>query len=88
MLYKIWYKKPRGIIWHKVKNVEADTIIETDKGSALPVRVFFLSDKTRLEIPMTCIIKFSKERFFDIQNTMESEAGQEIRIKSESKTKH
>jgi len=81
MTYEVYYKKPGGFIWHKVKNVEADTIIETDNGQALAVRVLFLADKTRLEIPMTCLIKFSKERFYDIQNNMESETGQKIGVK-------
>jgi len=81
MTYKVWYKKPGRFIWHKVKNVEADTIIETDKGQALAVRVLFLSDRTRLEIPMDCIIKFSKERFYDVQANLEREAGQKITTK-------
>lgn len=81
MLYTIWYKKPGGLFWRKMKNVEADTIIETDKGQALPVRVLFLSDKTRLEIPMTCLIKFSRERFYDIQANLEREAVQKIKTK-------
>lgn len=81
MVYKVWYKKPGGFIWRKVKDVEADTIIENDKGQGLPVRVLFLADKTRLEIPMTCIIKFSKERFYDVQANLEREAGQKIGVK-------
>lgn len=81
MLYTVWYKKPRGFVWHKVKNVEGDSIIETEKGQALPMRVILLSDKTRLEIPMSCIIKFSKERFYDIQANLERESGQKIGVK-------
>jgi len=81
MTYTVYYKKPGGFLWHKIKNVEGDTIIDTDKGQALPVRVLLLADKTRLEIPMTCLIKFSRERFFDIQNNMEREAGQKIKTK-------
>lgn len=77
MLYTVRYKKPGGFIWHKVKNVEGDTII-SEKGRALPVRVLFLTDKTRLEIPMTCLIKFSKKRFYDIQANMEKEASQKV----------
>lgn len=85
MLYTAWYKKPGGFIWHKVKNVEGDTTMESEEGRPMPVRVLFLSNKIRLEIPMTCLIKFSKERFYDIQANMESEAGQEIRTKTGSK---
>ena len=78
MLYTVWYKKPGGFIWHKVKGIEGDTTMESEKGQPLPVRVLFLSNKTRLEIPMTCVIKFSKERFYDIQAAMEKESGQRI----------
>ena len=81
MLYKAWYKKPGGIFWHKVKKVEGDTIIETKNGNPLPVRVLFLSDKSRIEIPMSSIIKFSKGRFYDIEANMETETGQKIRTK-------
>lgn len=81
MLYTVWYKKPGRIFWHKIKDVEGDTIIETEKGQALPVRAIFLVNKTRLEIPMDCIIKFSKERFYDVQATLEREAGQKIKTK-------
>lgn len=76
MLYTVWYKKPGRIFWHKIKDVEADTIIETGKGQALPVRAIFLVNKTRLEIPMDCVIKFSKERFYDVQANLEREVGQ------------
>lgn len=81
MLYTIWYKKPGTFFWHKLKNVEGDTTMESEKHQALPVRVLYLSDKTRLEIPMSCIIKFSKERFYDIQVNMEKEALQKIKTK-------
>lgn len=81
MLYTVWYKKPGRIFWHKVKDVEGDTIIETDNKNPLPVRVIFLANKTRLEIPMDCLIKFSKERFFDVQANLEREAGQKIKTK-------
>lgn len=81
MNYTVWYKK--GIFWHKVKNVEGDTILKDDvpnKGTSqlLPVRVLYLVDKSRIEIPMSCLIKFSKERFYDIKQKMEKESGQRI----------
>lgn len=88
MTYTVYYKKPGGFFWHKVKNVKGDTIIESDKGHALPVRVLFLSDETRLEIPMTCLIKYSPERFYDIQASMEGESGQAIRTKKGNRTRH
>lgn len=85
MFYTVYYKKPGGFFWHKIKDVEGDTTLESEKGNVSPMRVLLLSDKTRLEVPMTCLIKFSKERFFDIQADMEKEAGQAIKIKPGSK---
>ena len=79
MIYSVKYQKPNGIIWHTIKNVEGDTILE-HKGQPLPARVFFLADKSRIEIPITHIIRFSKERFYDIQKQMEKEAGQKMSV--------
>lgn len=78
MFYTVYYKKPRGLFWHKVKNVEGDTIIENKEGQALPVRVIFLSNKVRIEIPMTFLVKFSKERFYDVERNLSKEAGQKV----------
>jgi len=77
MVYSVRYKKFGSLFWKTVKNVEGDTIMD-HVGQALPVRVLLLADKSRIEIPMDCIIKFSKERFYDIQKQMEKEAGQKI----------
>ena len=54
MKYVVWYKSP-GLFsrWKKVKGVTGDTIIETDNKQAMPVRVLFLENKERLEIPMS-----------------------------------
>jgi len=81
MLYTVWYKKPGRIFWHKVKDVEGDAIIDTAKGQVLPVRAFFLANKIRLEIPIDCVIKFSKERFYSVQANLDREAGQKISTK-------
>ena len=64
MTYTVWYK--RYFFWKRVRRVEADDAYETDKA-ALPVRVLYLANKTRLEIPMSCLIKFSRERYDDAQ---------------------
>lgn len=87
MFYTVYYKKPGALFWHKVKNVEGDTTLESEKGHVSPMRVLLLSDKTRLEVPMTCLVKFSKERFFDIQANMEREAGQKIMTKQRRQSK-
>ena len=82
MSYTAFYKNPGGFFsrWRKVKKVVGDTIIETEKGQPLPVRVLFLEDKSRLEVPMSCMIKFSRERFLEIQAKMSREAGQKIEV--------
>ena len=74
MLYSARYKK--GLFWHKVKNITGDTILKD--GISLPVRVLYLSDHRRLEIPMSCVIEFSADRFVSIQASMEKETGQKV----------
>ena len=81
MNYSVRYKK--GLFWKTARGVVGDTILRDDSpgigtGMPMPVRVIYFADKTRLEIPMTCVIKFSKERFYDIQKGMEKESGQTI----------
>lgn len=82
MLYDVYYKKPGAIFWHKIKDVEGDSIIETGTGVPLPARAFFLVNKIRVEIPMNCIFKFSKERYYDIQANLDTG-----RLKKELKKK-
>jgi len=88
MKYVVWYKSP-GLFsrWKKVKGVTGDTIIETEKKQAMPVRVFFLENRERLEIPMSFLIRFSKERFYDIKDQMGQEAGQTLPTKKGRRTK-
>jgi hypothetical protein len=62
--------------WKKIKNVKGDGIVENGL-----TRFFYLEDETRIEIPMpNTIFKFSKERFYSIQERMEEEAGQPLQI--------
>jgi len=81
MLYTVWYKKPGGIFWHKIKDVEGDSIVETEKGYPVPVRALFLVNKIRIEIPMDCVVKFSRERYYSIQAELEKEAAKQIKTK-------
>lgn len=85
MLYTVWYKKPGGTFWHKIKDVEGDTIITTGRGIPVPVRAFFLVNKIRIEIPMSCIVKFSRERFYDLEAIREKEAAREKDKQGEEK---
>ena len=78
MLYTVFYKAPRHWFWRKLKKVKGDTVLESSQKTPLPVRVIILSDETRIEIPMTWAIKFSRDRFLSIRDKMNKEAGQKV----------
>jgi len=86
MTYTVWYQHPGSLFKRKIRNVEGDMIMKDDNPSTHPtyqplgIRVFLLADKSRIEIPMTCVFRFSKERFFGIQEKMSKEAGQKIPV--------
>ncbi len=82
LLYEAYYKKPGGWIWHKIKNVKGDSVMETASKINLPVRVIFLQDETRIEIPMTWAIKFSRGRFEMIKKDMEKAARQPLQMRN------
>jgi len=70
MTYTVKYRKVGSWFWHKVKNVWEDGYIETGKGVTLAMRVLYLEDKSRIEIPIfQHVFKFSKERFYAIEKT-------------------
>jgi hypothetical protein len=76
--YTVYYKTT-GLfsLWKKLKNVKGDGIVENGM-----CRFFILEDETRVEIPVHgMFFKFSKERFFSIQQRMSEEAGQDIKLK-------
>jgi hypothetical protein len=74
-MYTVKIKRPSGLFWKTLKNVTGDSIIETGTGVALPVRVFFFSDESRLEVPMTYLIRFSPERAASIRKSISKETG-------------
>ena len=78
MTHNVYYKKPRGFFWHRIKKVKGDTIYEDRQGRPQPVRVIICEDETRYEIPMNYLIKFPKERHYSIQKDVEREAGQKL----------
>lgn len=45
------------------------------------VRVLYIENKKRLEIPMSCEIEFFSDRFDSIKEKAENEVGQKISIK-------
>jgi hypothetical protein len=77
MSYSVKYKSPNGLFWHTVKGIISDFFNTENSG----VRVFLLSDNTRIEIPQDYIFKFDDKRFDDIKDHMEDEAGGPIKVK-------
>jgi hypothetical protein len=77
MKWIVFYKTPKALFWRKIKNVEGDLLDPEMPG----IRVILCADGTRWEIPATCVFRFSKERFLDIQAQMSKEAGQQIKVK-------
>lgn len=82
MLYSVKYKPEASFLWKKLTRVKADgVLIDTTAGqkSVIPYRWFILDDESRIEIPMDgTIFKFSKERYYSIKKSMETEVGQTI----------
>jgi hypothetical protein len=75
--------------WRKLKKVKGDGLVEEDiiigekivNKTILNIRLFILENETRIEIPTDkTIFKFSKERFYSIQERMEEEARQPLQI--------
>jgi len=77
MTYTVYYKGPRQIFWHKIRRVEGDV----SQAEPLRTRVILREDGTRYELPETYALRFSRERFLDIQQKMSKEAGTKIEVK-------
>jgi hypothetical protein len=82
MLYTVYYKRPLWPFWKKIKNVKGDNILFRDSiqdPHALPIRVITCRDETRYELPLnSLIIKFGKDRSYQILEKMKKESGQSI----------
>jgi hypothetical protein len=68
MFYSVYIKR-RLFGWKKI-TVKGDTILETAKGTALPVRVFIQPDETRWEVPLTRMIRYSPQRIKVIEEDL------------------
>lgn len=76
-LYTVKYKKNNAWFWTTMKSVKADGCMQPEVG--VPYRWFILGDDTRLEIPMNdMIFLFTSDRFINIKENMELQAGQKI----------
>jgi len=81
-MYNAFYRKPGALFWRKIKNVTGDSSFffngRDGTQHVQPLRVLTLADNTRIELPMTVIVKFSAERFEEIRAQMSKESGQNI----------
>lgn len=77
-MYTVYYKTGNSLFWKKIQNVKGDTFVP-ENGN----RVLITKDEERFEIPSSYLIRFSKERFWDIKRKMEQEAGQPIPVITE-----
>lgn len=78
MLYTVEYKLAGAWFWRRLRRVKGDLILK-ENGN----RCIYLEDETRVEIPKTAVVKFSRERFLSIQANMSKEAGQKIQVEGQ-----
>ena len=77
MLYSVKYRKTDSFFWRKIKNIKGDGFFENTKQ-----RFFTLDDESMIEIPINdMIFKFDRNRFLDIKQNMENQAGQTLPLK-------
>ena len=77
MLYSVKYRKTDSFFWRKIKNIKGDGFYEDTKQ-----RLFTLEDESVIEISIhNMIFKFDRNRFLDIKQKMENQAGQALPLK-------
>lgn len=80
-LYTVKYKKTNAWFWKTLKRVKGDGAMQQEVGAAY--RWFIMENDERLEIPMDdMIFLFSNDRFLNIKENMEKQAGQTIPVAS------
>lgn len=83
--YTVKYKLIGDLFWQTVHNVIGDdTSYRINHGGqqerpgedTLPVRILFLKDNSRIELPINnCVIKFPKERHMMIKENIDKGKG-------------
>lgn len=76
--YTVYYRHPLSPFWRKIRNVTGDVSGLLTPAGAFPMRVLFLADRTRIELPLSVVIKFSPGRFEVVRENMERDAGQKM----------
>lgn len=75
MLYSGKYKLTGQIFWRNLKKVKGDSLIDG-------LKIITFEDDSSIHFPVNQVtIKWNRDRFEDIRNKMEVEAGQPIPIK-------
>lgn len=78
MTYTVKYKQYNKKFWTTIKNVKGDFIAEDVPGNP---RVLILANEERVEIPTQGVFFwFSQERFINIQQKAEKEAGTKLNM--------
>jgi hypothetical protein len=83
IIYTVWYKKPGWWFWRKIKNVMWDgawwAAPEVGNGmrslQTLPLRVFYLIDDSRIELPSDMMFKYDEKRKQSIDADVSSITG-------------
>lgn len=73
--YSVEYKQPGAWFWHELSNVKADGIMWGESKQVVPVRYFILTDDSRIELPMTLIIRFDPGRCRAIEEDIRRQTG-------------
>ena len=81
MAYIVYYKDPRSLFWRKIKGVENEGFVATATGIVMPAKYFVKKDKTIIEVPSSCVIKYSPSRYFKMQERLEKLKQRKDRIK-------
>lgn len=77
MEYTVKFKRKGAWFWRTIKSVKGDLIAPDLPG----VRIFILSDESRIEVPIDGTeFKFCHRRFLTIKSQVEKEAGQKLPI--------
>lgn len=93
MKYTVYYKRTNQIFWRKIKDVVGDLKLDSStvdgSGNSMPFSYplweFVRENQEIIRVPMeNVIVRFSKERFMCIRQKMETEAGQQMKLRMPS----
>lgn len=71
MTYTVYFKDSRSLFWRKIRNVESEGFVRTTDGIVMPAKFFLRADKVMIEVPTSCLIKYSKGRYLKMVKRLE-----------------